>query len=221
VPIHADTAIQRLHKIGVRGASPVDLLAVALSRREEDVELSESAARAILQQVGNIRGLGALSPNELAERGGLDTFESLRAQALLELGRRIGIAGKGELTEINSAMEVAEHLDYLREEKREHFCAVLLDAKTRIMKVSTVHIGTLTMSVVGPREVFREAIREGASSIIVAHNHPSGDPTPSPEDIEVTDRLVEVGKLLDIPVLDHVVLGERRYVSFRERGLIL
>ncbi|HZH99406.1 MAG TPA: DNA repair protein RadC, partial [Fimbriimonadaceae bacterium] len=218
MPIRAETAVHRLHKIGVRGASPVDLLSVGLSRREEDVELTERAARDILQRVGNIRALGELSPHELAQLGGLDTFESLRAQALLELGRRIGGAGKGERPDVDSAQEIVDHLDYLRDEKREHFCAVLLDAKNRIMRVSTIHIGTLTMSVVGPREVFREAIREGASSIIVAHNHPSGDPTPSPEDVQVTDQLVAVGKTLDIPVLDHIILGERHYVSFRERG---
>jgi len=177
-------------------------------------------ARALLTRFGSVRALGELSHADLAAAGGMDDFESLRAQALLELGRRVGGAGKGLLEEITCARDVMDLLDTLRFEKREHFVAVLLDSKAVVLRVVTIHIGTLNMSLVGPREIFREAIREGASSVIVAHNHPSGDPTPSPEDIEVTGQLVEVGRMLDIPVLDHVIIGERTYVSLSERGII-
>ncbi len=90
---------------------------------------------------------------------------------------------------------------------------MLLDAKNVVMRVAEIHVGTLTMSPVGPREVFREAIRDGASAIIVAHNHPSGDPTPSPEDRVVTERLKQVGALVDIPVLDHIVIGDKYAVQ--------
>src|SRR5262249_42746108 len=110
--------------------------------------------------------------------------------------------------------------DFLTVEKREHFYAILLDSANHVMRKALIHIGTLTMSIVGPREIFREAVREGASSIIVAHNHPSGDPTPSPEDIESTKQLVQVGKLLDIPVLDHVIIGHEGYRSLSEMGLM-
>jgi DNA repair protein RadC len=108
----------------------------------------------------------------------------------------------------------------LRDEKREHFIVVLLDAKNKVIRHVTVHIGTLTSSIVGPREVFREAIREGASGIILAHNHPSGDPEPSIEDVSITRKLAEIGHVLDIPVLDHVILGEFKVVSLRQEGVI-
>ena len=116
--------------------------------------------------------------------------------------------------------DIVELFAYLKHEKKEHFCAVFLDAKNMVIRTATIHIGTQTSSIVAPADVFREALREGAVSVVVAHNHPSGDPTPSAEDIIVTDRLVELGRLLNIPVLDHVVIGERKSVSFRERGLI-
>ena len=112
------------------------------------------------------------------------------------------------------------HMDHLRYEKREHFVVILLDAKNNIIRIAPVHVGTLTASVVGAREVFREAVRDGAAAIILVHNHPSGDPTPSPEDHEVTDHLVQVGDMLDIPVVDHVVIGERSYRSFAQLGMI-
>jgi len=204
----------------VRASSPTDLLALAFARRAEDVPAAETAGREMLKRFGSLRALGDASFTDLRDVTGFEDYEVLRAQALMELGRRVGGAGKGPVEAIASAADVMDLLDHLRHEKREHFVAVLLDAKASILRVAQIHIGTLTMSVVGAREVFREAIRDGAASIVVAHNHPSGDPTPSPEDIEVTRSLLKVGELLDIPVLDHVIIGERRYVSLREKGLM-
>lgn len=196
----------------------MDLLAVAFARRETDV--SEDVGRELAKRYEPLARLADAGADEVRELTGLEAFESLRNQALLELGRRAAGGGKGQPGAISSPEEVAKRLAHLRREKQEHFVAVLLDAKNTVLKVSTIHKGTLTMSVVGPREVFREAVREGASSIVVAHNHPSGDPTPSPEDIEVTARLVEVGAALDIPVHDHVIIGDPDWVSLRSRGLM-
>lgn len=212
------SAAERLRNVGCNAASPFDLLAVALARREEDV--SEEQARAILRKKGTIRRMGEISPQELRDEAGLEPFEALRFQAAVEIGRRIGGAGKGDAYAIDSHEDIAELLSHLKHEKKEHFCAVFLDAKNMVIRTATIHIGTQTSSVVAPADVFREALREGAVSLVVAHNHPSGDPTPSAEDIIVTDRLVELGRLLNLPVLDHVVIGERKSVSFRERGLI-
>lgn len=214
------SSLDRVKEMGVHAASPTDLVALAFARREEDVSLAEHAARDFVLRAGSLKSLTDLTPDRLRDAFGYDGFEAWRALALVELGRRAGAAGKGEPVEISSPRMVAGLLSHLRDEKREHVVALLLDAKMNVLRIATIHIGTLTMSVVGPREVFREAIREGASSIIVAHNHPSGDPNPSPEDLEVTERLVEVGRMLDIPVLDHVIIGDRREVSFKERGLI-
>lgn len=202
----------------MRATTSVDLASLGFARREEDVE--PSTGRRLLQRFGSIRNLGEVSPEVLREELGLEGFEALRCLALMELGRRVGEAGKGEEDQLDSAQDVSRRLRWLRNEKKEHFLAILLDSQNRVMREATIHVGTLTMSLVGPREVFREAVREGASSIIVAHNHPSGDPQPSPEDIEVTKQLVEVGKMLDIPVLDHVIIGDPDFWSLKQRGLM-
>jgi DNA repair protein RadC len=156
----------------------------------------------------------------LRDEWGLEGFEALRCLALIEIGRKSALAGKGDVEVIEGASDVACMFDFLIQEKREHFYAVLMTSANEVLRKALIHIGTLTMSIVGPREIFREAVREGASTIIVVHNHPSGDPTPSPEDIEVTKQLVEAGKMLDIPVLDHVIIGRDAYRSLAEMRLM-
>lgn len=211
------SAYQRVRDAGVPGSTARDLLAVAIARREEDV--SEDIAGEIFGRLGAIAKLSDLSPGVLKDWTGLDGFELSRFMATFELGRRAVSAGSGDKTTIDGPEDVVRHFDHLRHEKREHLCAVLMDARHAILRVVTVHIGTLTMSVVGPREVFREAVREGAQCMIIVHNHPSGDPTPSQEDIDITKHLAEVGKMLEIPVLDHVIVGERgKFVSLNRLG---
>lgn len=170
--------------------------------------------------MGSIYNLKDLTAQELAAPTGLEPFEVLRVQALIELGRRMVEAGKGEVREFSDPDAVAEFLSDIRDQKREFFVALLLDAKNQLIRRADVHIGTANSSLVGAREVFREAVKDGAVGIIVAHNHPSGDPTPSPEDVAVTRQLRDAGKLLDIPVLDHVIIGESRHVSLRRMGLL-
>lgn len=204
--------------MGIRAASVVDLIAIGFSRREEDVQAAEPSSRKMLQRFQSLRGLSESSASDLSIATGLEGFEILRAQALMELGRRTHQAGRGPVNSIESPDDVLNLLDWMRGERREHFVAILIDTKGQILRVAQIHIGTLNSSLVGAREVFREAIRDGASSLVVAHNHPSGDPEPSPEDIEVTRNLVQIGKMLDIPILDHVIIGENRAVSLKRRG---
>lgn len=193
---------------------------VAFARREEDADANETMARDLLVRFGSIQRLSDADFPELKEKTSQDDFEILRAKALLELGRRAEKAGKGVPDTIDTAEDAMAHLDFLRGEKREHLYAFLLDAKNQLIRLAEIHIGTLTMSLVGPREIFREAIKEGACNVVVAHNHPSGDPTPSPEDIDVTKKLVEIGELLDIKVLDHVIIGDGRAVSLNRMRLM-
>lgn len=200
--------------MGVRASSITDLLSIAISRSAADAAIAEASARRMLDRFGGIQRLADISLEDLHDTGGLDGYEALRCQSLIEIGRRSGIAGKGPRDIIESPEEAFAFVEHLRLEKREHFVVLMLDAKSQVTRLAPVHIGTLTQSLVGPREVFREAIRDGASSVIVAHNHPSGDATPSPEDIEVTQRLVDTGSMLDIPVLDHIIVGERIFFSF-------
>ncbi|MBI1757049.1 MAG: DNA repair protein RadC [Fimbriimonas ginsengisoli] len=210
--------VQRVRTAGVKASATVDLVAVAFSRRESDAQEAGPMSRKVMTKFTGLQGLGEASPEDIRDATGLESFEILRCQSLMELGRRTGGAGKGPVSEIRDSSDVFVLLDHLRFEKREHFFAILLNTKNGIIRSLPVHIGTLDASLVGPREIFREAIREGASSLIVAHNHPSGDPTPSQEDRDITGKLAEIGEMLQIPLLDHVIIGERRFHSFRDRG---
>lgn len=212
--------LERVRDIGVCAAAAVDLVVIGFARRAEDVETGTTTAVQILQRFGSLRALGEASASEIHEITGLEDFEITRVQALIELGRRAGNTLRGDVDVIESVSDVFTLLGYLQDEKREHFMAILLDSKGRVLRVAEIHVGTLTASIVGPREIFREAIREGASSIIVAHNHPSGDTAPSAEDIEITRQLVEIGHMLDIPVLDHVIIGYREARSLKDGKVV-
>jgi DNA repair protein RadC len=197
------------------------LAAVGFSRREADVDAGQDTALAFIKSGHRLQSLNDPAAEEIQRVFGLEGYEAIRALALLELGRRTANAGKGPIDAINKAEDVFLLLrDELRDKRQEHFYVVLLDTKNNVLKKTQIHLGTLNASLVGPREVYREAIREGASAIIVAHNHPSGDATPSPEDVEVTRKLKQVGAMLDIPLLDHLVVGDQRWTSLAEAGLL-
>ncbi|MEP0767438.1 MAG: DNA repair protein RadC [Fimbriimonadia bacterium] len=213
-----DDLTVRLQRHGPGSLAPVELLALLLDagpNGEDPVDTS----RGLLQQLGGIRRLGDVAPADL-QGIPVSPVAVCRVLAALELGRRVFQAGLGERTVICGPEDVAREFSHLRDERREHFCAILLDSKGHILKSRTVSIGALDTTVVQPREVFREAVREGAASVIVAHNHPSGDPEPSEEDLAVTRRLAEAARILGVDLLDHVILGENRHVSLHERGVI-
>lgn len=213
-----ESSLARVRRLGVQSAPAIDLLAVALGGVTQDDEL-EARARELLK-ARKLDDLRYLSVADLAELGELPLEEAWRVLAALELGRRVAHAGKGQPDRIERPDDVFALFGHIRHRKQETFSVALLNAKNEVLSVRDVHLGTATMSVVGAREVFREAVREGATAIIVAHNHPSGDPEPSPEDIAVTRKLVQVGDLLDTPVLDHVIVGHGSYISLRQRGLM-
>jgi DNA repair protein RadC len=213
----SENPLERVRHYGLQSVSATDLLAILLSATPEEISQKEQVALNWLHARG-IRSLTTLSPAEIKELTILPDFEVYRLLAALELGRRAGNARSGPRTEIESPEDVARFFRHLTCEKKEHFCALFLNSKNGIIASRTIHIGTVNTSLVGPREIFREAIREGATSIIVAHNHPSGDPTPSPEDIAITKRLAEVGTILNIPLLDHVIIGDRGYISLNQKG---
>ncbi len=184
-----------------------------------------SFCRRLLDRVGDVQRLARMSPRELQRElqglPGLPAHAALRLASAMELGRR---AARVELPAgpvVRGMADLEEHLRGLLDGRlKEVFVVVLLDAKNRPLRTERVSEGCLTWSVVHPREVFAPAVREGAGAVIVAHNHPSGDPTPSAQDVEVTARLLRVGELLGIPLLDHIVVGRRRCVSMRAQGLM-
>lgn len=200
--------------------SPVELLAVVLSKDGEDGTATLHLARELLQSAYSIRGLSNLSPTTLRELG-LSETDVYRFKAAFELGRRADRAGLGDRHACNKPEDVVQLFRFLADEKREHFCCVLLDTKNQVMNWLTVHIGTVSSSVVGVREFFRPALQQGATSVIAVHNHPSGNPAPSQEDIEVTRALAEAGKILEVPLLDHVIIGTTEdFVSLHRLGYI-
>lgn len=191
-----------LLRTGTRGASAVDL------------------ARDLLQEVGGVAGLRHARFDELRGRFGIGSAKAAQLLASIELGRRFADAALKGRRAIQRPEDVAELLRYeIGGREQEHLVVVLLDTRNQLISTETVYVGSLNTSVVRVGEIFRAAIRASAAAIIVAHNHPSGDPSPSPEDVGVTRAIVEAGRLLDIEVLDHLIIGKDRHLSLRAAGL--
>lgn len=170
---------------------------------------------------GGLRGLAAASPQELMELKGIGRVRACSLAAAAELGRRVSRPDMTKGYVISGADDVASLLmEEMRYERKEHFKCVLLDTKGRVITVEDVSTGDLSATPVHPREVFSPAVRKSAASVVCVHNHPSGDPTPSREDIATTERLCQVGALLGIRVLDHVVIGDGRYASMLNEGYL-
>ncbi len=194
--------------------TPADWLATVLGPPGEAAALR---ARSILLQRDLVE-LSCLGEVELALEFGLDREGARRIVAAFALGRALATLRRPPRPALRSAQAVFELLrPRLMGLEQETFLSLLLDGKHRLRRIVLVSAGTLTTSLVHPREVFRAAVREAAAAVIVAHNHPSGDPEPSPEDLEVTARLREAGELLGIPLCDHVIVAEEGYASLRER----
>ena len=180
-----------------------------------------SRARALLHSQGPLRRLATRTPAEIRRAARLGPVQARRLVASLSLARRLVGERLRPGALFGNPQQIFEHFHgVLRDRKREMFLVVLLDARHRILREEIVSEGSLTSSIVHPREVFLPAVRESAGAVVLVHNHPSGDPQPSEEDIAVTRRLVSAAELLGIRVLDHVIVGDGRYASFREQGLM-
>ena len=215
-----DRPRERLIQYGADVLSLGELLAILLRSGTQQQNVMELANH-LLSQHGGLRGVAALSVHELSEIHGIGPAKAAQIKAAIEFGRRLVSASPEERTKISSPRDVYHQIGpALRDEPREHFIALLLDTKNGLLRQVTVSVGDLSSSLVHPREVFAPAVRYSAASLIVAHNHPSGDPSPSPEDIQVTARLVEAGDLLGITLLDHIIVGDARWVSLKEKGLM-
>jgi DNA repair protein RadC len=210
---------ERLKRVGERNTSTAELLAIVL-RTGVGGQNALSLANALLARFKGLAGLARASFTEIEAVKGMGIAKSAQVKAALELGRRRLIEAPDDKLVVRSPADLAQvlmaemsHLD------QEHFQAVFLDTRNQVLGSETIYQGSLNASYIRIAEVFRAAVRHNCAAIIVAHNHPSGDPTPSPEDVSVTRQLVEAGRLLDVEVLDHLVVGQQRFVSLRERGL--
>lgn len=214
----AERPRERLLKHGPEALSDAHLLAILLRVGRQDASAVE-VAMDVLHELHGIGGLVHCGLEELCAIPGIGPAKAAQLKAALELGRRAITAPLSTGVRVASSMEVFKHFHpRLRHLRHELFMIVLLDAKHAMIREMTVSEGTLTHSLVHPREVFHAAIRESAAALILLHNHPSGDPTPSQEDRALTSRLIAAGEVLGIRVLDHLVLGDGRYVSFADQG---
>ena len=210
---------ERLERYGAGSLSNAELLAILL-RVGVEGESAIGLGTRLLAQFGGLAGLARASLAELRAVRGLGLAKAAQLKAAMELGKRLLLASPEERPQVRSPADVANllmlEMSFL---EQEHMRLVLLDTKNRVLGMPTIYIGSLNTSMIRVGELFREAIRQNCAAIIVVHNHPSGDPTPSPEDVLVTKQIVEAGKLLDIEVLDHLIIGQQRYVSLKERRL--
>ena len=210
---------ERLKKYGAASLSTAELLAIILRTGVGGESVLNLAAR-LLARFKGLTGLARASFAELCAEKGVGVAKAAQLKAALELGRRLLIASPEERPQVRSPADAANLLMLeMGLLEQEHMRLILLDAKNRVLDTPTIYIGSLHTSAIRVGELFREAVRGNCAAIIVAHNHPSGDPTPSPEDVKVTEQIVAAGKLLDIEVLDHLIIGRQRYVSLKERGL--
>lgn len=213
-----DRPRERLDRIGPAGLSDHELLAVVLGHGHAGRSALD-LAHMVLDQAGGLHGLVRASADELRRIAGIGAARAAQVLASLELGRRSLARAPRARLQIGCPRDVATYLmPQFGSCAVEQFGVVLLDVKHRVLKTRLLSTGSLDASVVHPREVFRAAVLGGAAAVVLFHNHPSGDPTPSREDIELTRRLLAAGDLMGIAVLDHVILADTRYVSLRETG---
>lgn len=215
----ADRPRERLAALGPQALSNAELIAILL-RVGVTGENAVQVGQRLLNKFGGLSGLHRAPFNELMDQHGLGEAKASQIKAAIELGRRLPLEAPEERASINSPADAAALVQYeMSALEQEHLRVVLLDRRNRVMETAEVYKGSVNSSQIRVGEVFKEAIRKNASALIVVHNHPSGDPTPSPDDVAVTRAIVQAGKLLDVEVLDHLVIGHGRWVSLKERGL--
>lgn len=211
---------ERLIQSGAASLSNQELLAILLrtgTKAESVLQLSNR----LLTSFDGLNLLKDASLEEITKTKGIGLAKAVQIMAAVELGRRIGNLAFDDRYSIRSPEDGANYvMNDMRFLAQEHFVCLYLNTKNQVLHKQTIFIGSLNASIVHPREVFKEAFRRSAASIICVHNHPSGDPTPSREDIEVTKRLVECGRIIGIDILDHLIIGEKKFISLKEKGYL-
>jgi DNA repair protein RadC len=210
---------ERLLYTGAAALSTTELLAIIL-RVGVGGESVLSVSQRLLARFDGLAGLARASAAELTAERGIGEAKVAQVKAAFELGRRLLVTSPVERPQVRSPADAAQLLmAEMSLLEQEHLRLILLDTKNYVLSIPTVYVGSLNTSLIRIGELFRYALKDNCAALIVVHNHPSGDPTPSPEDVTVTRKIVEGGQLLDIEVLDHLIIGRGRFISLKERGL--
>jgi DNA repair protein RadC len=211
---------ERLFKLGSEALSAQEILALILGRGIKGESVMVTSQK-LISRFGNLRGVANASIEELAETKGIGPAKASQIKAALELSKRLeSDVGEEPKPIFKSPEDVATVMrSKLKGKKKEHFWVVCLDTRNRLIDWKQVSMGSLDTSIVHPREVFKEAVSASAASVIFVHNHPSGDPEPSKEDIELTKRLVKAGEIIGIDVLDHIIVCDKSYLSLKAKNL--
>ncbi len=212
---------EKLYSQGVEALSNSELLAILIRIGNKEDSAIDLAERILSMDERGISYLADTTMDELTQIKGIGQSKACQILAAIEFGKRINRRGALDKIKVTSPQILADLLiQEMRYLSKEHFKIAILDTKNQILKIEDISVGTLNASIVHPRDVFKVAIKKNASSIILIHNHPSGDTTPSNEDISITNRLVECGSLMGIKVLDHIIIGDNAYLSFKEKNLL-
>jgi DNA repair protein RadC len=210
---------ERLATLGPQALTNAELIAILL-RVGVPGENAVEVGQRLLQKFGGLMGLHRAPIKELIDQHGIGEAKAAQIKAAIELGRRLTVEAPEERLAISSPADAAALVQYeMSALEQEHLRVILLDRRNRVLEIVEVYKGSVNSSQVRVGELFKEAIRTNSSALIVIHNHPSGDPTPSPDDVAVTRAITQAGKLLDVDVLDHLVIGQGKWVSLKERGL--
>lgn len=211
---------ERLQRLGSESLSDIELLAVIMGRGVHKEPVMSIAER-LFKEFDSLKAITNASVEELSRVKGIGLAKATQIKAALELGRRVDSQFDTKGQTIKTPADVEKLIKgRLKDKKKEYFVAILLDSRNHLIRTADISIGSLNASVVHPREVFKEAISASTAAVIFAHNHPSGDPTPSDDDIRLTKRLIETGKIVDIEVLDHIIISEQDCLSMKEEKLI-
>jgi len=211
---------ERLVKHGVNFLTDAELLGIILVKGYQG-KTSVEVAKDLLSETKNLRKLDSLSYPEMSSVKGIGLAKFAQIKAALEIGKRLLRETNLPKKKIHNALDLVNYYEpCMRDLKKEKFKAILLDVKNKIIRDIDISVGSLTESIVHPREVLKEIIKESAASVIFLHNHPSGESNPSKNDLDITDRLVDACDLIGVKVLDHIILGEDNYTSFAQEGLL-
>jgi len=211
---------ERLQKFGISALSAQEILALILGRGISGESVMVTAQR-LLSRFGSLKGIADASVEELSQIKGIGLAKSAQIKAAFELANRLeGYAESGDKPIVKTPEDVVGLVrGRLKGKKKEYFLALLLDTRGQLIKVSEISVGSLDTSIVHPREAFKEAISASAASVIFVHNHPSGDPEASEDDIKLTKRLAEAGEIVGIDVLDHIIISDKNHLSLKGKGL--